>query len=86
MGVVFGLVGLLVLVIWVITIVHIARRHLGAKRTIAWLLLVLILPFIGSVIYWVLEKPTPEEAAEEARVDQELRFGAPPGTGSPPLR
>lgn len=45
-----------VAVMWGIGIVDIVRRHLGAKKTVAWLLIVLILPVLGTILYWVLRE------------------------------
>ena len=44
------------------TIADLVRRHLGTKRTVAWLLIVLILPLLGAGLYWVLRGPEAEPA------------------------
>jgi uncharacterized PurR-regulated membrane protein YhhQ (DUF165 family) len=65
-----GLLGLILLVIWVFTIVDIVRSHLGAAKTSAWILIVLIVPFLGALLYWfVLRQPTEDEV--QRRVDNE---------------
>ena len=65
-----GLLGLILLVIWVLTIVDIVRSHLGAAKTSAWILIVIILPFVGALLYWfVLRQPT--EGEVQRRIDNE---------------
>jgi len=62
-----------VVIVWLISLVDIFRRHLGAQRTAAWVLIVLILPFVGSVLYWVLRKPEPGEAQRIADIERDRR-------------
>jgi len=61
MSLLWGTVALIVVIVWAITIYDIIRRHLGAKHTVGWVLLVIVLPFVGALIYWALRKPTPDE-------------------------
>ena len=42
------------LIVWVFTVADIIRRRLERGRTIAWILIVMLLPFAGAVLYWVL--------------------------------
>jgi uncharacterized membrane protein YqjE len=65
-----GIIGLAVLVIWGITIWDIVRSHLGAGKTAAWLLIVIILPLVGSALYWILRKPKDDEV--QRQYDNEL--------------
>lgn len=76
MTIIWFVIGATLLVVWVITIVDIIRRHLGGKKTVAWLLLVLILPFIGAIAYWATRKPEPGEAEYFADVDAQRRYEA----------
>jgi NADH:ubiquinone oxidoreductase subunit 6 (subunit J) len=67
-----------VVIVWVISLLDIFRRRLGAAKTAAWVLLVIILPLVGSIIYWALRKPEPGDAqrtadAERARREQAAR-------------
>jgi hypothetical protein len=65
-----GLLGLILLVIWVLTIADIVRSHLGAAKTSAWILIVLIVPFLGALLYWfVLREPSETEV--QRRIDNE---------------
>jgi hypothetical protein len=64
-----------VLIIWVITAVDIVRRHLGAGKTAAWLLIALIFPVVGPIVYWVIRKPDADdfrqaEAAQRSRREE----------------
>ena len=56
------LVFCLVALVWVLSIVDIVRRHYPSGKTAAWILLVVILPFIGTIIYWFERESTTEEA------------------------
>jgi len=66
------IIAVAVLVAWLLGIVDIFRRHLDAKHTVAWLLLVLILPIVGTILYWVLRPPDPGdlERTEAAQRDR----------------
>lgn len=57
MSVLLGALAVLLAVIWLVTVGDLVRRHLGTQRTIAWLLIVLIVPYAGAALYWVLRKP-----------------------------
>jgi hypothetical protein len=67
------IIGVLAAILAVITIVDAVRHHLGAGRTALWILLIVILPFIGSVIYWATRKETPAEVEGYADADRERR-------------
>jgi hypothetical protein len=73
MSIVWVTIGVALVIIWVITVVDIIRRHLGAKRTSAWLLVVVLLPFVGALAYWVIRKPEPGDAERAAAVDRDRR-------------
>jgi hypothetical protein len=44
------------LVVWAVTVADIFRRHLDRRQTLAWLLIVILLPFAGALLYWVLRR------------------------------
>jgi type VI protein secretion system component VasK len=67
------LAGFLLLIVWLFTVVDLVRRHLGAKQTAAWLLIVTILPFAGAIAYWAMRKPSQEEFTDTAEAQQALR-------------
>ena len=80
MTVLWFIVGAMLLTVWVLSVVDIFRRHYSAWTTVGYLALIVILPFIGSLIYWSVRKPTQEETELEYRAEAELRRS--PGTGS----
>ena len=71
-----GLVGLIVLAVWVISIVDIIGSHLDRGKTAAWLLIVILLPLIGSALYWALRKPSRDEVEYQAESERALRESA----------
>jgi hypothetical protein len=65
------LLGVFVVVIWIATIVDIIRRRhtrTGAK-TAAWVLLVLILPVLGSITYFLVNGAAGPSAPRDADLD-----------------
>src|SRR3954470_21563619 len=60
-----GIFGVALLAIWGITVWDIVRSRLGAGKTAAWLLIVIIVPFIGALLYWVLRKPQDDEVQRQ---------------------
>ena len=60
------------LVVWAVGIVDIVRRHLSPVQTLGWILVVVLLPLVGTLVYFLLRKPTEEEIrrAREADADQ----------------
>lgn len=73
MTVIWVTIGIALVIVWAITIVDVIRRHLGAQRTAAWLLIVIILPFVGSLLYWLLRKPESGELERAADAQRSLR-------------
>jgi type VI protein secretion system component VasK len=67
------LIAICVAIIWVITLIDLFRRHLGAGPTAAWLLIVILLPFVGALVYWVMRKPSSGEVQHYVEVERELR-------------
>ena len=59
-------------IIWVLGIVDIFQSHRSRSTTAAWLIIVILLPVIGSITYWIVRKPTEKEImrAREARAEQ----------------
>ena len=66
MSLLWLLLALLEVIVVVFTLVDVFTRHLGAGKTAAWTLLVLILPLAGAMLYWII-RPTPVSEVEEAR-------------------
>jgi hypothetical protein len=71
--VVGGVMGVVVLVIWGFTIADLIRARLGAAKTAAWLLIVILLPLIGSLLYWALRKPHEGEVEREYENELAMR-------------
>jgi uncharacterized membrane protein YhaH (DUF805 family) len=76
MALLWSLIGFVVLIIVVLTIVDIVRRHLGAAGTTAWILIVILVPIIGSIIYWVMRKPSADEVEQSYAAEAERRAQA----------
>jgi hypothetical protein len=49
-------VSIAVVVVWAFTIVDLFSRHLDRSRMLAWLLIIILLPFAGALLYWVLRR------------------------------
>ena len=73
MTVLWFLIGILLLVVWVLSIVDIIRRHYAAGTTIGYLALVIILPFLGTAIYWAVRKPSRAEIDQAYLAETEMR-------------
>jgi hypothetical protein len=76
MSVIWSVIAIAVVIIWVLTIVDIFRRHLGAKKTAGWLLIVVLLPFVGAIVYWAMRGPDRGDAERVAATEAELRAEA----------
>ena len=58
------LIAIPLLLIWILTLVDLARRHdLSGGRKVLWALLVLVLPVIGVIIYFIARPPQPTDRA-----------------------
>jgi predicted Na+-dependent transporter len=64
---VWTILGALVLIIWVLSLVDVFRRHYPAWTTVGYVALIVILPFIGSMIYWWVRKPSRDEVEQAYR-------------------
>jgi Phospholipase_D-nuclease N-terminal len=76
MTVLWFIVAILVAIVWVLSIVDIIRSHYSTWTTIGWIALVVILPFIGSLIYWAVRKPTRGEIEQEYMAQESMRHDA----------
>jgi hypothetical protein len=61
-----------VIVLTVLTIVHICRHKHGGMIA-AWILLVICFPVIGSLVYWVMRKPTVVDVEQAYRAEADVR-------------
>jgi hypothetical protein len=73
MSFIWWVIGVALVIIWVLTVVDIVRRHMGTKQTAAWLLIVVLLPFVGALAYWVMRKPEPGDAERVAAAERDRR-------------
>ncbi|MBT1690526.1 PLDc N-terminal domain-containing protein [Dawidia soli] len=52
----YRLISLLTLVIDIVVIVDIVRSRLSSDRKILWVVVVVLLPLVGPILYYLLEK------------------------------
>ncbi len=52
-----GLIGLVVLILDIIAIVDAVKSSLDTGKKVLWIVLVLILPVIGMVLYFLVGRP-----------------------------
>ena len=62
-------------IIWVISIVDIVRHRTSAVHAMGWILLVVLFPVVGSIVYWVTRKPTAAELEATAGAEADLAHG-----------
>jgi hypothetical protein len=56
------LIAIPLLLIWVLTLVDIVRRHdLSGSRKVLWALVVLLVPIVGVIVYFVVRPPQPTD-------------------------
>ena len=73
MTVLWVCVGFILLIVWVLTIVDLVSAHLPMGKTAAWLLLILLLPFVGAIAYWATRKPKEGDADAQYLAEAEAR-------------
>jgi hypothetical protein len=61
------------IVVAVITLVDVLRRPYGGWLKAGWVLAVVILPIVGSLIYWATRRYSPEEADEAYLAEADMR-------------
>ena len=67
------LLGVLIIVLWIAAVVDIIRKRNSRTigKTIAWILLIIIIPIVGTIIYFLVRLLREEEAKEAALADGE---------------
>jgi Phospholipase_D-nuclease N-terminal len=73
MTVLWIIVASLLVVVWVLSVADIFRRHYSTWTTVGWLALIVVLPFIGSLVYWGVRKPTRAETEQEYLAQADMR-------------
>jgi Phospholipase_D-nuclease N-terminal len=53
------------LVVWAIGLIDIFRRDLPKGTKAAWVLIVVLLPVVGTVTYFLLRRPTEKEIQQD---------------------
>ena len=76
MTLIWIIVGSLLLIAWGGTILDIFRRHYSGWTAAGYLALIVFLPFVGSLIYWFVRKPTRDETEREYLAQAEVRRSA----------
>jgi hypothetical protein len=64
------------IVVAAITLVDLFRHRRGGWATAGWAVAVLILPLVGSIVYWATRRYSPEEAEEAYLAENDLRRGS----------
>jgi phospholipase D-like protein len=76
-------VSIIAAILAIVTIVDIVQRHYGGGKTALWIVLVVIFPFLGSIAYWALRKPTAGDAEAVYLEQAELRQSGNEGRWKP---
>jgi hypothetical protein len=59
------LIAIPLLLIWVLTVVDVLRRHdLHASRKVLWALFVLLIPVVGVIVYFIARPPQATDRTE----------------------
>jgi phospholipase D-like protein len=66
-------VGFIALVLAVVTIVDLVRHEHSGWATAGWIVLILILPFIGSLAYWIARPATKDEVEQAYLAESDFR-------------
>ena len=77
MGLLWWIVAIVVAFAVVLTAIDIFRRRLSAGATIGWLVLIVVLPLIGSIIYWAVRKPSADVVERVYDAQTDMRRDAP---------
>jgi len=51
-----GLIGLAILVLDIVAIVNVVKSTMDSSKKALWIILILVLPFIGMVLYFLIGK------------------------------
>jgi uncharacterized membrane protein YhaH (DUF805 family) len=58
------------------TIIDIVRRRYSGWTAAGWIALVIVLPLIGSLIYWARRQPSPAEVEQQRLAEASMRSSA----------
>ena len=69
-----GILGLLILALWITGLVDVIRRpDLDRRSRWAWILLILLLPLVGTLVYLAMRPTLPEERDKIAAAQMRRR-------------
>jgi len=54
----YGIVGLICLIAWIIGIVQILQSNMDSTKKLIWILIVVFLPLIGTILWFVIGSKT----------------------------
>jgi uncharacterized membrane protein YhaH (DUF805 family) len=60
------------LIVWALGIADIVRRDMSGSAKAGWILLVVLLPVVGTITYFVLRKPTETEIRQSREASADL--------------
>jgi len=66
-------VSILTLALAAVSIVDLVRRGPGAVAMAGWILLIVIVPFVGSIVYWLARPASSADAEQAYRAQQDQR-------------
>ena len=64
MTILWIVLAVVVAVVWVLTVSDIIKRDLNGGQTATWLIIVLVVPLLGSLFYWVMHRSTPPDTMQ----------------------
>ena len=67
------------IIVWAIGVFDIVRRDLSLSATIGWILIVVLVPLLGTLVYFQLRKPTEKEIRRAEAAAAETRGNWPRG-------
>jgi Phospholipase_D-nuclease N-terminal len=68
-------------IVWAAGVYDIVRSHRSGWTTVGWLLVVILVPVVGSIVYWTLRKPTEKDIRRAQAAAAERPRNRQPGAG-----
>jgi hypothetical protein len=81
---ILGTVGFVLVIIWALTLFDLWRSGAARQKKFAWTIIVLLLPFVGSIAYWIMRPASSAEIDERLGAQADLRRGGPHDRASHP--
>jgi Phospholipase_D-nuclease N-terminal len=64
----FGVLGFMILVLWVFSLIDLSKRpDLDRRQRMTWVLLIVLLPIVGAIVYLVRRPLLPDEREKALR-------------------